>query len=133
MPSAIPRSGRIPDFDMTAIENVDEADDACAWLDEQITSMWGQIEYRKAKGSADPEWLSRINLAMKRAKDLRQDTQRLRGRLRRAETLARQKEVERVFMDAALAVLERPQLERVWSEVQNRLPQQQRSPTEKLT
>lgn len=119
--SAIPLSGKIPDFDITAIDNVDDADDGIAWLSEQITSMRGQISFRKARGIADDIWLSRINLALKRAVDLRHDCQVLRGRLRREETMARQRETERRFMDAALQVMEPEQLRRVWATLETEL------------
>lgn len=121
MKTAIPISGRVTEFDITLVTDVDEADDALAWLDEQVTNMVGQIDHRTAAGFADKVWLSRINLALKRTRDLRHDVQRLRGRLRRAETLERQRETERVFMDAACSVLPEEPLKEVFAEMHKRL------------
>jgi hypothetical protein len=121
MTTAIPVSGKIPDFNIEAIKSVDECDDAIGWLSEQITNMSGQIEFRVAKKITDPVWLSRINMAMKKAKMLRQDCYVLRGRMRRAETLERQREIERAFMDAAASVLTPDQMRSVWTEAEGRI------------
>lgn len=120
--SAIPTSGRMPDFDPAGIKTVDDAIEAIRWLDQQIANMEGQVEHRQAQRRDDPVWLSRVHLALKRAKDHRQACYQLRGRLSRAERLSRQRELERAFMDAALRVMTPDQVRATWSAVEVLLP-----------
>lgn len=117
---AIPESGRLHEFRIDLINSVEDCDEALSWLEEQRSNMQGQIANRRAKGTLDPEWAAKVGLAMQRAKDGRVAVERKRGGLRRAEVLARQRETERAFMDAAAKVLEPSEVSRIWKEVHRR-------------
>lgn len=106
----IPKSGKVPDFDITVIETVEEADQAIAWLELNVANMTGQIKFNVAKGFATQEWLARVGVARKKAISTKQAVEHLRGRLGREAKLTRQREVERQFMDTALDLLEQDQI-----------------------
>lgn len=97
---------RVHEMDLAQVRSVADAEEAEAWLEQEMSRMDYRIGAARHRGEVDPLWLGRISGSKRHALTLLKRVRDRRQRLTQDAKLERQASVERRFMDRARSVLD---------------------------
>jgi hypothetical protein len=118
-------------IDATTLQDVDE----CSWVLDKLRAIIGHIEDQLGRAELDPEgtdprWVIHAKRALFGTRQTFKAVHDRRGRLYGQIKRDRQNQVQRAFMDAAMELLPKDTITRIWDLAHLRRPgafQQQRS------